>query len=66
MPILSRPATCNSPASSWPRLQQWVDRLPERIRPLAIAFGFFALAFTATIVLRLVILLASLADRPGL
>ena len=63
MPILSRPAARNSPASSGSHLQRWIDSLPECARPAAIALGLFALAFTATIVLRLVILLADLADR---
>ena len=63
MPILSRPAARHSPASSGPRLQQWIDRLPARAHTLATGLGLFALAFTATVVLRLVILLADLADR---
>jgi len=45
------------------RMAPWVGAMAKRAHPVALLLGLFAIAFTATIVLRLTIWLAVLAAR---
>jgi hypothetical protein len=70
-PAASRTVTSLSsesaaPATAWPRVKGWSHATANRARPFALALALFATAFTATIVLRLILALAYLTIRSAL
>ena len=71
LPAASRPATSLSsesatPPTAWPRVKRWSRATANRARPSALVLALFATAFTATIVLRLVLALAYLTIHSAL
>ena len=48
-------------ATAWPRVKRWGHATANRARPFALVLALFATAFTATIVLRLILALAYLS-----
>lgn len=52
-----------APAITWQRFKQWVQATQVRARPLLLTLALFATAFSAVIVLRLVVALAYLGIR---
>jgi len=50
-----------APAAAWPRVKRWSHATANRARPFALTLALFATAFTATIVLRLILALAYLS-----
>lgn len=71
MSINSRPSAASRTATSissesvasampWHRRMRWAHATANRARPFALALALFATAFTATIVLRLIVALAYL------
>jgi hypothetical protein len=71
LPAASRTATSLSseaaaPAMASPRVKRWSHATANRARPFALALALFATAFTATIVLRLILALAYLTIHSAL
>ncbi len=71
LPAASRTANSLSsesaaPDAAWPRVKQWSHATAKRARPFALVLALFATAFTATIVLRLILALAYLSIHSAL
>ena len=71
IPAASRTATSLSsesatPATAWLRVKRWSHATAKRARPFALMLALFATAFTATIVLRLILALAYLSIHSAL
>jgi hypothetical protein len=71
LPAASRTATSLSsesatPATAWPRVKRWGHATANRARPFALVLALFATAFTATIVLRLILALTYLTIHSAL
>ena len=55
-----------APATAWRRVKRWSRATANRARPFALVLALFATAFTATIVLRLILALAYLSIHSAL
>ena len=71
LPARSRSATSPSsesadPAAAWPRVKRLSHATANRAGPFALMLALFATAFTATIVLRLILALVYLSIQSAL